>query len=154
MRFLAPLLLLACGPDLSGRWVGDPVCDGNEVDAELTLEKVDSGLFVGLIHLESSSDGGFFFPNLTYEVEVDYELELRVDGNGEQDLDVRSRFEDVDCGIFNGPDKISELCEDVGVVEDQFANREDELEDIWWNGADQLELQSDTCEGKLTRTAE
>lgn len=154
MRFLAPLLLLACGPDLSGRWVGDPVCDGNEVDAELELERIDSDVFRGIITLESSSNGGFFFPNLIYEIEVDYELELRVDGGKAQDLSVRSVFEDVDCGIFDGPDKISELCEDFDIAEAQFENREDELEDIWWDGANQLELDSDTCTGKLTRTAD
>lgn len=152
MRFLAPLVLLACGPDLTGTWVGDPVCDGREVDAELELDKIDGGVFQGFIELERNGDVPF--TPWTYDIEADYELTIRVDGPKEQNLSVRAQFEDVDCGVFNGPDRISEFCEDVGYAEDEAEDLEDGLEDMWWNGADQLEFDSDRCEGKLTRTAE
>ena len=152
MRMLAPLLLVACGPDLTGTWVGDPTCDDREVDAELTLEKIENGLFRGIIELERKDD--IPFTGWVSVIEVEYELELRPEGTKEQDLLVRASFEDVDCGVYSGRDQISEFCEDVGVVEDEFEDRENDLEDIWWNGEDQLELDSDACQGKLTRTAE
>jgi hypothetical protein len=149
--------LTACGggTDISGTYEGDLECGGTDVPTTLTLaaDEDTDGLFTGDLRMElglvvSNPDTGAQTAVLT-EFVADVEAEIDP-GEEAQEVDMDIEVTDIEnCSVGGAP---LDTCDGVaGAINNPAIVAIVEFGDVEYDGENTLEVDSDDCEGDITR---
>lgn len=154
MRFLHAVTLvcsfnlagcqLFLGEGLEGDWEGVIHCADGDLDEWIEIDHEGGDTYAGEVEMFASSTDGTY--TLTLEISSDIEIDL--DGAGEQELDYEVWLDDARCAFYEGNQLLSSSCEEIGIeVTEGWAT----LGELEWDGDDTIEQDDGDCSGELER---